>query len=225
MFAAVFRAVAGRLADGPDLAFPAWDVVNAAPPAPDACDAWIITGSAASVYDGHPWIDRLEAFVRDVRREGVPLIGICFGHQLVARAFGGRVERAATGWHVGQHPLHLDRQEPWMRPPAPTVLLPASHQDQVVTLPPGAIPLGGHGTCPVGVFRLDRSLLCVQGHPEFTEAYGRDLLEYKREQFGAALAEAGAASYARPGDQLRTTRWLLEFVRDASAERMTGGAA
>jgi GMP synthase-like glutamine amidotransferase len=216
LFAAIFTAAAASLDDAVLPSFLGFDVVAGEPPdAPTACDAWVITGSAASVYDGHPWIGRLEGFLRAVRAAEVPLLGICFGHQLVAQAFGGRVEKAATGWHVGQHPLHLSRREPWMRPAADRLLLPASHQDQVVELPPGAVLLGGHATCPVGAFRLGRSILCVQGHPEFTAAYGQDLVALRRERVGAELAEAGLRSYRTPGDQLRATRWLLEFVRTA----------
>jgi len=129
------------------------------PQAGDACDGWLITGSAASVYDGDDWIAQLEAFTRDAAQTH-PVVGICFGHQLVAQAFGGTVAKA-PGWGIGVHDHIVTKGAKWMAPPLTSLSLLASHQDQVVTPPPGAEVLGGSEFCPIGVMTIGANVLAV----------------------------------------------------------------
>ena len=121
---------------GPAYDYAVFDIVGDAPPSPDACDAYVITGASAGVYDDLPWIAPMENFLRAAKGR-VPLVGICFGHQLMARAFGGRVEKSAKGWCAGLHAYQVVDREPWMDG-AETIAIPASHQDQVVAAPPNA---------------------------------------------------------------------------------------
>ena len=106
---------------------------------PDAAafDAAIITGSAAGVYETDPWIGDLLDWIREAKGR-TRLIGICFGHQAMAQALGGRVEKSDRGWGVGLHRYDVVSAEPWMTPPAATVAIPVSHQDQVVEKPADA---------------------------------------------------------------------------------------
>ncbi|MGA0714206.1 MAG: peroxidase-related enzyme [Gemmobacter sp.] len=99
------------------------------PPGIDAADGWLITGSRHGAYEDHPFIRPLEAFIRAALGAGVPVVGICFGHQIMAQAMGGRVERFAGGWAVG--PTRYDFG-------GETLTLNAWHRDQVVAVPPGA---------------------------------------------------------------------------------------
>ncbi len=111
------------------------------PDRPEACDAYVVTGSAAGVYDPLPWIAPLETFLRQAKGRAA-LVGVCFGHQIMAQAFGGRVVKSDRGWGVGLHTYRVLDRRPWMDE-AETVSVPASHQDQVVELPPGARVIAG----------------------------------------------------------------------------------
>lgn len=141
-----------------------------AAPAPGHADGVLISGARAGVTDGLPWVADLIGHLRDLRAARVPVAGVCFGHQVMAEAFGGRVDRAARGWTIGRH-LH--------RPtPAGTTLFGAGplacvsvHQDQVIDPPPGAEVVLSSETSPHGGFRYDFPALSVQFHPEFGADY------------------------------------------------------
>ena len=121
---------------GPDHDYVVYDVqAGVLPVDPSECDAYVVTGSAAGVYDDLPWIAPLKAFLVQAREQ--PLVGVCFGHQVMAEAFGGKVVKSDKGWGVGLHAYDIAELQPWMDGAA-KVAVPASHQDQVVTLPPGA---------------------------------------------------------------------------------------
>src|SRR5688572_19214545 len=107
------------------------------PTDPRGCEAWITTGSRASVYDETPWIRDTETFIRTVADSDRPFVGICFGHQLLAQALGAEVKRAPVGWGVGVLPMHVRRAESWMTPRLPTVRMQYMHADQVTETPAG----------------------------------------------------------------------------------------
>jgi len=176
----------------------------------DECDGWLITGAAASVYDGDAWIALLEAFVRTAA-ETRPVVGICFGHQLIAQAFGGRVEKA-SGWGVGVHRHEVRVQVDWMLPAMQSLSLLASHQDQVVTPPPGAEVLGGSDFCPIGVMTIGRNVLSIQNHPELTRDFASELLRVRRGIVGPATADTALASMATPTDETAAAAWILNFL-------------
>jgi GMP synthase-like glutamine amidotransferase len=145
------------------------------PPRPGEVDAVLITGSRAGVHDGEDWIAGLKAHLGDLRIAGVPMGGICFGHQIMAEAFGGRVARAETGWTIGRH-LHATS-------PAGAELFErrelaalSFHQDQVVIAPPGTDVLMSTRRSRLGGFRYDFAALSVQVHPELEQDYIRTLL-------------------------------------------------
>ena len=183
------------------------------PRRPDECDGWLITGARASVYDDDPWIGALSGFVRAVHEEGVPCVGVCFGHQLLAHALGGRTERADAGWGVGALPMTVTRAEPWMEPPLSTATLLYSHQDQVTELPPDGRVLAAADHCPVAMLAIGDDMIGVQAHPEFGPAYVRALLEDRVDRIGKAETDAALATLRRPTDEHTTARWLLGFLR------------
>lgn len=210
-YPAMFRALFMAAASGA-VCFRDYDVrAGGLPKDVDEVDVWLITGSRDSVYDDLPWIPPLEGFVRAVHAARRPLVGICFGHQLVAQALGGETRPAARGWGVGVHESRLVGSRPWLPPSAETFALLCSHKDQVTRLPEGADLLATSDFCPVAAFTVGDHLLCFQGHPEFTAPYARELLEFRRELLGEDVYGAGVASLARGVDSVAVARWILAF--------------
>ncbi len=188
------------------------------PQRPDDCDAWLCTGSRASVYDGDTWIEHLAGFVRAVHAAPVPFVGICLGHQLLAHALGGRVERATAGWGVGALGMEVIRPRPWMSPRQPSVTLLYSHQDQVVALPPDGSVLGTATHCPVAMLAVGDHMVGIQAHPEFRAGYLRSLLQDRVDRIGAARTTAALDSLSAPTDERAVARWILGFMRRRIAQ-------
>lgn len=180
------------------------------PSSPGECDAWISTGSKYSVYEKHPWIDELAAFIRGSEK---PFVGICFGHQMLAHAMGGEVAKAKQGWGVGILPLEILEKESWMEPPLPQVRIQHMHQDQVQRLPEGSVLLGRSAHCEIGMFRIGETMLGIEGHPEFTVAYGAALINARREQIGEPGAQKALQSLKGKSDGPVVGRWIERFLK------------
>lgn len=183
------------------------------PKSADECDGWLITGSAAGVYDPEPWIADLKGFVQAAAGRA-PMIGICFGHQLMAEAFGGRVVKSPKGWGIGLHRYDIARQADFMDSDA-AVALPASHQDQVVAVGDGAEVLGGSAFTPFGLLAYPGlRAVSIQPHPEFDPAYAAALVAGRRgTRFSAELADDALATLAGPNDRERVAGWLKRFLK------------
>jgi GMP synthase-like glutamine amidotransferase len=195
-----------------------YDVCNGVlPSTPTGCDAWLITGSRHSVYEDLGWIASLSEFVRRVRDASVPCVGICFGHQLIAQALGGKTERAATGWGAGAHRIELASSYRWMNPAAASCDLLFMHQDQVVSLPPGGELFGSTDHCPIAALTVGSSIVGIQAHPEFPADYVDTLLSARLERIGAAKTERARASLSAPVDANLVGGWLVQFMKAAAA--------
>jgi GMP synthase-like glutamine amidotransferase len=141
-------------------------------------------------------------------------VGICFGHQIMAEAFGGQVIKSPKGWGVGLHRYDLADRRGWMDE-ARTISVPASHQDQVVALPPGAQVLAGNDFCPFGMldYGPDRAI-SLQLHPEFEPAYAKALIENRRgTRYTDEEADRGVLSYEQPDDRRRVGGWIARFLQ------------
>lgn len=210
----------------PEAVFETHALVHGAPTPPaDAADAWLITGSKFGVYDAEPWIAPLKALIQEVYAAGRPLIGVCFGHQIMAEALGGRVVKSDKGWGAGLHRYDLLRDEAFLERDAAggTLELHAMHQDQVVATPPEARVFAVSPFCEVAGLAygpVDRpTAMSVQGHPEFNAAFERDLIGLRRELgLDAAVAEPALASLD-PGreENARVAKWFARFLRAALA--------
>lgn len=158
-----------RLLDGRGFTFRTWAVVDGdLPDSIHNADGWLITGSRHGVYEDHPWIPPLEAFIRAAYAARVPLVGICFGHQIIAQALGGRVEKFAGGWSVGPTGYDFDGQK---------LTLNAWHQDQVVTRPQDARVLASGDFCQNAALIYDDRAFTVQAHPEYGSGFIGGLIE------------------------------------------------
>lgn len=158
-----------RLLDGHGFDFETFRVVEGdMPPSATACDGWLITGSRHGVYEDHPWIAPLENFIRAAFAARVPVVGICFGHQIVAQAMGGRVERYAGGWAVGATAYEFGDR---------TLTLNAWHRDQVTVAPAGAKVIASNDFCANAALLYDDRALTIQAHPEFRPEFVDGLIQ------------------------------------------------
>lgn len=180
----------------------------------DECDLWVGTGSKASVYDDEPWIHLYAALVRRLHDSRKPFLGVCFGHQMMGHALGGRVAKSSRGWGVGMHQFVVHQTEPWMMPPLQSVSVLMSCQDQVEDLPPGAVALAGDDHCPAGIFRVGR-MLGIQGHPEWTPAYAAALLAHRAQRIGEERAAAARATLDQPAHCAEFANWVRRFVSNS----------
>ncbi|HEV2082100.1 MAG TPA: type 1 glutamine amidotransferase [Brevundimonas sp.] len=188
-----------------------FDVQAGRLPDPAAFDGAVITGSSAGVYEDHDWLPPLFEWIRAARGR-TRLVGICFGHQAMAQALGGEVRKSDKGWGVGLHRYDVLSTEPWMTPTAEAVAVPASHQDQVQTLPPGARVTMASAFTPFGGLAWGDDAISMQFHPEFTPAYAAELAEGRRGRIDAALVDAAQVSLAGPNDRGLVGGWLRTFL-------------
>lgn len=191
------------------------------PRAPEDADGWLVTGSAFGVYDPDPWIGALKRFVREAIDRGRPVFGICFGHQLVAEVMGGTATKAEAGWGVGVHAYRIETPAAWMTDATrgESVSTLVSHQDQVITPPPGATVLAGSDFCPYAMLEILPNVATLQSHPEMTAPYCADLYESRRARIGDARIDAALDSLGTTLDAGRVAGWIAAFFR----ERVAGG--
>ena len=209
---------------GPDYHYSYYDVrAGELPEQIGGHDAYLISGSAAGVYDGEPWIEPLKQFIR---QSSSPMVGICFGHQIMAEAYGGRVAKSRKGWGAGLHRYDIKRRADWMNAdPELTLSIPVSHQDQIIDLPPGAKVLAASEFTPYAVLEYpERRAISFQGHPEFSPEYATALIDLRRgSRYQQEFADAAVASLQQPNDAQRVAHWIRNFLngsrRDSASAR------
>ena len=196
-----------RLLSGHGFDFARWAVVdNVFPEGPEAADGWLIGGSRHGVYEDHDWIAPLEALIHAIVAAGRPLVGVCFGHQVIAKALGGRVEKFAGGWAVGRTFYDFGDAE---------LALNAWHQDQVVTLPEGAEVIAANGFCRHAGIRIGDAVLSVQPHPEYDAEMMEGLYAHRAAAAGVppALVAQARAQAGAPVDAGEMANRMAAFFK------------
>ncbi|MCU9847647.1 type 1 glutamine amidotransferase [Defluviimonas sp. WL0024] len=169
------------------------------------CDGWLITGSRHGAYEDHPFIKPLEEFIRKAYAERVPVVGICFGHQIIAQAMGGRVEKFKGGWSVGPTDYDFGGE---------TVTLNAWHQDQVVEKPAAAETVGSSPFCEHAALLYDDRAYTVQAHPEYGDAFIDGLMTYRGKGLVPdALMEAARARFDGANSSAAIADRIADFFK------------
>ncbi len=210
-FPEMFRVLFGPLA--PALEYRDYAALDGELPATTReCDAYLITGSQYGINERLAWMAPLQDFARAVCSDDRRLVGICFGHQLLADAFGGSVAEATEGWGVGMQRYGVQASRPWMAPPARSFANIVLHRDQVTEPPPDAELLAGSDFCPFAMLAIGANVLTLQSHPEMTPALTAEVLEQRRPEIGAARSAAALASLRQENDAELVAGWLLRFL-------------
>lgn len=207
----------GRVGDYSDLfqgllagngfTFAVYNVVDGEFPAgADVADGWLVTGSKHGAYEDHPWIPPLEDLIRAIDAARIPMIGVCFGHQIIAQALGGKVEKYAGGWSIGRT-IYETAEGP--------VALNAWHQDQVVDRPPSARVLASNGFCENAILAYGDHIWTVQPHPEFDAGFINGLIEERGDKIAPPLLDAARAGLPQPVAQKEIAAQMAEFFRKA----------
>jgi len=171
-------------------------------------DAWLITGSRHGVYEDHAWIAPLENLIRDAYAKAVPIVGVCFGHQILAQALGGRVEKFSGGWSVGR--VTYNMTETFGN--GPTDIL-AFHQDQVVELPNDAKVIGSTDFCQYAALRYGNKALSLQPHPEFYDSYMADLIETRGKIMSKETREQARTSLGKKLATESVAKTMVSFLQ------------
>lgn len=196
----------------PEIDVKVYDAVNGELPGrPDECDGWIITGARYDAYSDEPWIEALRHFVAKIHEAGARLVGVCFGHQIVAHALGGEAGPAGE-WKAGPQEMTVD-PTPWFE--GGTVWLNAMHRDVARVLPPQSKVIATGATAEHPAYLVGDTIFCVQDHPEFNRRYAAAIIEARRKRMGNDTADAAAESVMKvdtDGDLVG--RWIVDFLLD-----------
>lgn len=159
---------------------------------PREADIWTISGSKHGVYENIPWLNPLKNFIVSCSSLNIPLIGICFGHQIIAEAMDGKVTKSEKGWGVGVQKYELKNILPSIKKikerrsrKSPAFYKGfAFHQDQIVKLPDNCTVIAGNDFCPNSLIAYgelaEPKIITIQTHPEFSSEYFRDLANLRR---------------------------------------------
>ncbi len=222
-YPAMFRSLLSAV--DPGLEFATVRVVaGEMPAAPGQADAWLVTGSRHGVYDALPWIEPLKEFLRACVAAHVPVVGICFGHQILAEALGGRAEKSERGWGLGVKDYDFVARPGWMADAPAHFSMRAVHQDQVTALPPTATVLASSPFCEYAAIAYGDpetpDAISLQPHPEFGPEFMGELLALRAgTAFPAEVYEAARPGLDRPVASVDWAGWIVAYLRAVEESR------
>lgn len=197
-----------NLLKGHGFTFQTWSVVDMEfPEGPEDADGWLVTGSKHGAYEDHPFIPPLEDLIRQIDASSRPLVGVCFGHQIIAQALGGTVEKFVGGWSIGNRSYEIAGE---------TYLLNAWHQDQVTQPPEDAQTIGSNDFCAHAMLHYKGRALTIQPHPEFNGPVVESLLATRAQTVPQDLQDIARARLTEPDDNARTGNILAHFLKTKS---------
>lgn len=188
------------------------------------CDAYLVTGSKSDAFANELWMLILREFIRKLYRQNIPQLGICFGHQIIAIALGGKAERNPKGWGIGVHKsqmTHISTPPSWLHPKIKEYNLLVSHQDIVTALPPNSVLLASNDFCQNSAFYIDNKVLCFQGHPEISPLFARGLMELRKHIIPRNVYEIGQLSSNIPVNDQLIARWMINFVQNCQFKQQS----
>ena len=174
-------------------------------------DAYIITGSPASVHDGDDWIDKLLVLIGEIEASRIPMIGACFGHQAIALALGGTVSKNPQGWVVGTAKTHFTRCN-WMRPAHDALTLFAAHKEQVDRLPSCARSIGRTPGCEIAAFAIGDHVITTEYHPEMPDRFMRELVDEMNDELTSEQADTARKQIAAGAQGEIYAQWMANFL-------------
>ena len=201
------------LAIDPAIEIITYDVQNFQyPESMDEVDGYLITGSAASVYEDLDWLKDLVQFIKKLHQHKKKLVGVCFGHQLIAHVLGGKTERSDKGWGIGVRSVQLNQAgKSFTKKEGPFNLF-YSHRDQVVVPAKGSTLLASSKFCPIAMCSIDDHIFTFQGHIEMPTEYTHQLMNMRREKYGESLYQEAKATLRDRNDKYLVTQWIIDFI-------------
>ncbi|KAJ4966117.1 hypothetical protein NE237_017966 [Protea cynaroides] len=155
-------------------------------------DGFVLTGSCSDAHGNDLWILKLVNLLNKLNSMNKKILGICFGHQILCRALGGKTGRAVSGWDLGVRTINL---LPTKQFPALKLSIYECHRDEVWELPPGAEPIGWSDKTMVEMFKYKDHIMGIQGHPEYTKGIFLNIVDrlLRRNLILKSEAEMGRA--------------------------------
>ncbi len=181
----------------------------------DDFDAVLLTGSRADAFSDAPWVVELRRRVTLLLQARKKMVGVCFGHQLIALCLGAPVGRAPQGWGAGRMTYDWHRTDLPHCAERTEIALLASHQDQVHALPPGATLVASNDFCPVAAFTVDNTVFCIQPHPEFEVGLSAYLINKRRDMLGEEKHSASLNSLVHGHEGEHIARMMVAFIEGA----------
>ncbi|CAG8999314.1 MAG: Carbamoyl-phosphate synthase small chain [Candidatus Celerinatantimonas neptuna] len=195
-----------------DLEFTDFDALRGQlPDISSSFDGYIITGSRYNSYDNDPWILKLLEWIQYADQARIKVAGICFGHQLIARALGAQVHKSTKGWGLGKTQVQVAQFPNWVTTKRNQLRLWVSHQDQVETKPPGCKVIAQSDFCPYFMLAKDRHIFTIQGHPEFLKGYTQYLLSKHENKLTPEGFDKATTSLEGTVDSKVVLQWILDL--------------